>query len=144
MPPRAPKLRFTSEADAADQIVNFEAIREQSNEAAAALKRLRDAYEDWFARRLADDPLWDETVIDAEHGRQLARETQPWGHYYAVRDMPNEMILFLAEHGALTANNTIIDALMGGDAPPRELIDIGRYRHAGARQTYVITPTRSS
>ena len=144
MSPRAPKLKFTDAADAAAQVGNFQNIRELNNESAAALKRLRDAFDEFYKAQLAADPLWDTELRDDERGLRMTRTEQSWGHYYAVRDMPNPMILFLAEHGGLQGNNAIIDALMGGDAPPQELIDIAKYRHGGSRNTYNIESTKGA
>ncbi len=138
MTTRAPKLVFVDEADAAKEIDNFKSIREMSNEAAAANNRLRDAFNAFYDKQLKADPLWDGLLVDGEHGLRMTRNEQPFGHYFAVRDMPNEMILWLAEHGCLETNNAAVEVFMGGDAPPRELIDIAKFKHAKARVTLTI------
>lgn len=141
MPARAPKIEFATEAEAVAEVAAFDIIIEADNENTAARKKLREAFDRYFKGRLADEPTWDGVLYDAERGVKLSRNEQSWGHYYAVRDMPNEMILWLAEHGCLEAKNDAVAVFMEGDAPPRELIDIGKFKHEGARVTYTTERT---
>lgn len=128
MASRAPKITFTSEADALAQVENFDTVKDMANEDTAAVTRLRDAFNAWFDAH--PEPLTDE-----ERGFGIERGQTPFGHDYTVRDMPNEMILFLAEHNALRVDNDTVKAFL----ETRELVDIGKFKHDKFRQTLVVT-----
>ena len=136
---KVPKVQITTEAEAQQHVDEFKNIRELSNEAGTAVERLRDAYKSYYDTRFKAEPLWGGVVEDGEHGLRMTRDQQPNGHDYAIRDMPNDMILWLAEHGCLAGVNKAIEAFLTGAAPPRELADIGKYKHDKFRETFVIT-----